>query len=222
MKNNDERAWPPLPSVFDEYIHMLAPRDLWKYGYRLKKGMRYRPYSLAEIKDRIEDGTVVRLEKRPPKAEKVVEVPQPVIPPPRTLTPEREKEIAENRKELQEWSKKVHEKSQNEQIIRRTFHAHLPAERSMPEFDGIDDKLIEEECRGWVGEFIWNSRTRTLKMDLGVKVVLEKRKRPKVPIADLAASAGEKPAPKKSTMLDDEKTKAVREYIEKAKARLNK
>lgn len=69
------KEWPPFPKVFFEDDEWLAPGQLKKYGYRLKRGMPYRLYSMTEIKKMIEDGRVVRVEAGPnlsaPKDRKV-------------------------------------------------------------------------------------------------------------------------------------------------------
>ena len=91
MENKNKNEYPPFPNVFFEDLEMYAPLDIKKYGYQLKPGMSYRLYSGAEIRDRIKDGTVIPLKKRPSKAKKTVEtealpsaIPAPVPKPPMT------------------------------------------------------------------------------------------------------------------------------------------
>jgi len=91
MKNTEEKKWPPFPNIFFEEYQMYTPRDMQKYGYRLKPGMTYRLYSGAEIKDRIKDGTIVPPKTRSSKEKKVVEkesappaIPAPAVKPPPT------------------------------------------------------------------------------------------------------------------------------------------
>jgi len=87
-----KKKYPPFPPVFFEDNEMLAPRELRKYGYRLKKGMTYRLYSLSEIKDRIKEGSIVPLKELPEKAKTPVE--ETVVPPtPPPYHPPTEEEI---------------------------------------------------------------------------------------------------------------------------------
>jgi hypothetical protein len=73
VENKNDKGSPSVPNVFFDDLEMYAPRDIKKLGYQLKKGMSYRLYSGAEIRDRIKDGTIVPLKARPTKAKKAVE-----------------------------------------------------------------------------------------------------------------------------------------------------
>jgi hypothetical protein len=73
MEDDKKNEFPPFPKVFFEDLEMYAPRDLKKFGYQLKRGMSYRLYSGAEIKDRIKEGTIVPIKKRASKATKTIE-----------------------------------------------------------------------------------------------------------------------------------------------------
>jgi hypothetical protein len=99
---DEERMWPPFPNVFSPDAEMLTPRDIRKYGYRLKRGMTYRLYSLAEIRDRIKDGTIVPI-KGGPKKPVFEETRKPPVPPPsvpKETPEERAAKMSEFRKKM--------------------------------------------------------------------------------------------------------------------------
>lgn len=86
MADKDEKGSPSVPNVFFDDLEMYAPRDIKKLGYQLTKGMSYRLYSGAEIRDRIKDGTIIPLKERATKAKKAAEVVVPLPTPAKVST----------------------------------------------------------------------------------------------------------------------------------------
>jgi hypothetical protein len=65
MENKDDKGSSLSLTEFFEANEMYAPRDMKKLGYRLKKGMPYRPYSMTEIKKLIAEGKIVPIAPKP-------------------------------------------------------------------------------------------------------------------------------------------------------------
>jgi hypothetical protein len=65
MENINREGWEPFPTVIMEDEWPFVPSQIRKHGYRLTRGMEYRPYTMTEIRKYIAEGKMVPIQRRP-------------------------------------------------------------------------------------------------------------------------------------------------------------